>query len=87
MSITKFLKGNDAFVVLPTGFGKTVCYSCIPTAFDIYHERAIEESSIIIVRSPLIKEQVNNLSKRGIATGYVDAESSKEDKIAVNKGH
>ena len=35
-SIMAFLKGCDVFVVLPTGFGKTVCYSCILVAVDLY---------------------------------------------------
>ena len=84
--IEEFLKGRDVFVILPTGYGKSVCYSCIPSAYDIYHHTT---GSIIIVVSPLtalIQDQVGALTKHGIATGYVDAESDKEVKDNVNNG-
>ena len=33
--ITSFVRGNDVFAVLPTGFGKSFCYTCLPLVF--YH--------------------------------------------------
>ena len=32
--IMKFLSGSDIFAVLPTVFGKTLCYACLPYIFD-----------------------------------------------------
>ena len=32
--VTSFLRGRDVFAVLPTGFGKSLCYACLPAAFD-----------------------------------------------------
>ena len=34
--ICKFVKGRDVFAVLPTGFGKTICFTVLPSAIDIY---------------------------------------------------
>ena len=86
-SILPFLEGKDVFVLLPTGFGKTVCYSCLPLAVDIY--KKTEEPSIVIVISPLtslIKDQVRNFSQRGVVTSYIDVDSSKKEKNDVAAG-
>ena len=56
--IVNFLSGNDVFAVLPTGYGKSLCYICLPKAFDYIHQK---EGSIVIVVAPLtaiLKDQV-----------------------------
>ena len=32
--IKDFITGNDVFAVLPTGYGKSLCYVCLPGVFD-----------------------------------------------------
>ena len=60
--IVEFICGKDVFAVMPTGFGKTLCYACLPLVFDeLTHGRA---PSIILVVTPLnaiIKDQVCDL--------------------------
>ena len=33
-----FIEGRVVFSVLPTGFGKSLCYACLPLAFDKFTE-------------------------------------------------
>ena len=56
--IVNFLTGNDVFVVLPTGYGKSLCYICLPKAFDLMWNT---KRSIVVVITPLtaiIKDQI-----------------------------
>lgn len=32
--ILNFVRGRDVFAILPTGFGKSLCYACLQAAFD-----------------------------------------------------
>ncbi|WP_033032605.1 DEAD/DEAH box helicase, partial [Pseudoalteromonas fuliginea] len=57
--IQTVLEGKDAFALMPTGGGKSVCFQ-VPTMM---------KSGLCLVISPLIalmKDQVVNLSTRGI---------------------
>ena len=65
-AIKGILSGRDVFVCLPTGYGKTLCYSILPKAFDFLKENS---QSVIVVVSPLIalmKDQVRALAKCNI---------------------
>ena len=58
-AIRSFVMGEDVFAVLPTGFGKSLCYECLPIVFDNIRTDGL--FSIIIVVTPLIaimKDQV-----------------------------
>ena len=49
--IFAFATGHDVFAVLPTGFGKSLCYARLPGMFD--HLLQPEEPSLVIVVTPL----------------------------------
>ena len=58
-ALLSFLGGRDVFVLLPTGYGKNLCYAALPAAFDSLRNTA--SNSIVLVVSPLIalmKDQV-----------------------------
>ena len=55
--IVEVIKKRDVFAILPTGYGKSLCYTCMPS---LYGE-IFQETSIIVVVTPLIaimKDQV-----------------------------
>lgn len=35
ISIKAFLNGNDVFLTVPTGYGKSIVYGILPYAFDL----------------------------------------------------
>ena len=87
-SLRKFVAGNDVFVSMPTGFGKSLCYILLPCIFDLIRE--VEGKSIILVVSPLIlmQDQVATISALGITMVCItDKEtSSSAVTLAVCKG-
>ena len=76
-AIVSFLRGNDVFVSLPTGYGKSLCYAALPSyAFD--QVRASSHPSIVIVVSPLIalmKDQVASYNAKGLKVGCITSNS------------
>lgn len=69
-AIVKFvLEGQDVFVCLPTGYGKSLCYYSIPILCDNLRKPAVLPWSLIVIVSPLIalmKDQVASLHQRGL---------------------
>ena len=68
-AITAFANGRDVFVSLPTGYGKSVCYGCLPGLFArLRGESDCTESihePIVVVVSPLVsimKDQTRDFS-------------------------
>lgn len=70
--ITSILEGKDTLALLPTGGGKSICFQVPALALD----------GICIVVSPLValmRDQVENLTKRGIKAAYVHSGMSKRE--------
>ena len=71
-AITSFFEGKNVFVNLPTGFGKSLIFQCLPIVADVIHEKP-RGSSVVVVISPLrslMEDQVkylNNLTIPAIA--------------------
>ena len=73
-----FVQKRDVFVTLPTGFGKSICYGCLPMVFDLIKQR---KGSIVVVISPLIalmKDQVATFLSRGVSAGDCDINTSQK---------
>lgn len=59
--VVAFLSGRDVFAVLPTGYGKSLIYACLPFIYEEVEERDKTERPIVIVVTPLtaiMKDQV-----------------------------
>ena len=85
--IANFLDGSDVFVALPTGYGKSLCYVCLPGAFD--RLRSAEKTSIVVIVSPLValmKDQVALYSSKGVSAAYISRETDYEMARGVTEG-
>ena len=76
-SIFQFASGSDEFVSLPTGYGKSLCYTLLPPVFDLL--RGVKEKSIVLVVSPLLalmKNQVASISEKGLSAVFISDKDS-----------
>ena len=63
------LEGNDVFTLLPTGFGKSICYQALPFLFNHKLGLAVTQRRAVLVVSPLIAlmiDQVSSLRERSV---------------------
>ena len=67
--ILSFVSGKDVFAVLSTGFGKSLCYGCLPKLFDILHQT--QYPSIVIVVTPLIAIMEDQASESNMCRIYM----------------
>ena len=62
MVVSYAVRGRDVFAVLPTGFGKSLCFALLPGVYD--RVCSSSKPAIVLVVTPLtaiIKDQVNDL--------------------------
>jgi ATP-dependent DNA helicase RecQ len=77
--VSRLLAGRSALAVFPTGAGKSLCYQLPALAFD----------GLTVVISPLIalmKDQLDFLTKRGVAAARLDSSLTREETLAVYDG-
>ena len=58
LAIDEFVSGKDAFVSLPTGFGKSPIYGLLPAVYDRVREYTMP-TSVAVVVSPLASHYQN----------------------------
>ena len=64
--VESFVRGNDVFGVLPTGYGKSLCYGCLPATFDYLSPG--KDASIVVVVSPLVAIMTDQVMNTEVAT-------------------
>ena len=77
--ISAFADGRDVFVSLPTGYGKLVCYGCLPGLFSRLRRLGkVDDNSvqgpIAVIISPLVsimRDQIREFTKRGVSSVYI----------------
>ena len=80
-AVKTFVMGQDLFLSLPTGYGKSFCYSSLPLIYDCLKEKE-SPYSIVIVVSPLqalMKEQALSLLMKGVQSIYIQDKFDNED--------
>ena len=76
-----FISGRDVFVALPTGYGKSLIYACLPRVFDLLLNK---EGSIVLVVCPLIaltEDQVTSFRKLGLSAAFVGEKSVRNEEL------
>lgn len=79
-ALQEFLGGRNVFVNLPTGYGKSLIFQCLPIAADALFERP-RASSVVVVISPLrslMEDQVLYLNELGIPAIAITDEEDPE---------
>ena len=85
----EFLFGKNIFVNLPTGYGKSLIFHCLPIAADTLFERP-HGSSVIVIISPLRapgEDQVRQLNDIGIPVIAITDEEDEEFMQQVLNGN
>ena len=59
-AIVDFMNGNDCFVILPSGYGKSLCYGILPYVFDALRGK---EGSIVLCVSTFVSLMIDQRDK------------------------
>ena len=86
-AILAFMSGNDVFIALPTGYGKSLCFALLPRAFDMF--RGVQNQSVVMVVSPLValmRDQVASFASKGIAAACISDEDHSHSTKMTRRG-
>ena len=78
------VRGQDVFVSLPTGSGKSLCYGMLPLVYDGFKNNlgiTDGKRSIVIVISPLLslmQVQIQMFCQMGLQAAYVGHDTKSE---------
>ena len=88
-SVKSFVEGNDVFVSLPTGYGKSLCFIMLPWVFD--RLRGTCNTSIALCVSPLtslMMDQCRKYREMGITVEVIGESQSEPSACShIEKGH
>ena len=85
-------EGQDVFLWVPTGYGKSICYQMLPFLLDVKLGRTRLpscERSVVLVVSPLVSlmvDQVSSLQKRGVSAGILSGNRGVDKKLVATEG-
>ena len=72
-AVKAFISGKDIFVSLPTGYGKSFCYYCLPRVFDFLKGKQSPYHLIIVISllMALMEDQVKRLGEKDISAVHI----------------
>ena len=85
--IQNVVEGNDVFICLPTGSGKSICFALLPLIFDAIRSKC---GSICLIVSPLtalMKDQVTSFQGRGLKAVSCASDQTRATQEHVRAGH
>ena len=90
-AIRAIYAGNDVFVWLPTGYGKSICYQVLPFLFDAKLGKIDSpptEQSVVIIVSPLVSlmvDQVTSLQSQKVGAAILSGNEGVDKKLLASE--
>ena len=88
-AIECIVRGEDVFVTLPTGFGKSAIYQSLPFCASVLADKSSQVRLFVLIVSPLIalmRDQVASLSSRSVRAAYLCRSCPENDDGAIVNG-
>ena len=58
-----FVSGKDTFVCLPTGYGKSLCYSLLPIVYDLLWKKANQSIVLCMTLVAIVVDEAHCVKK------------------------